>query len=302
MLVLSHHCHQPPLSSFRALKPHRCSSFLPKLHFFSRLQRFSVELQIAHGCFPLPRSSNLLFQFHPRVSIGEAGKCADRELGDENSDLADLEDLGDDSKVFKKTLQLVECAMFASVAGLAYFLSNSLAVENYFSCFFSLPIVISSIRWGIAAGRKTMVATVMLLFTLSGPVKASTYLLLHGLVGLAMGTLWRLRFNWSTSILLCTLIRAMGAVGYVLLSSFLIRENILALITINIHASLTFIFTAMGINIIPSMNAIYLIFGSLLLLNCGFFVFLLHILYSIFLSKLGLKDSLTLPSWMAKAI
>lgn len=150
-------------------------------------------------------------------------------------------------------------------------------------------------------------------------------------------------------------IRAMGAVGYVLLSSFLIRENILALvllkkqilppfyglhfhskmvfdllqITINIHASLTFIFAAMGINVIPSMNAIYLIFGSLvrfrntppfsceicgnqfwffiqlvlqLLLNCGFFVFLLHILYSIFLSKLGLKDSLTLPAWMEKAI
>ncbi|KAL6560582.1 hypothetical protein OROGR_004141 [Orobanche gracilis] len=28
---------------------------------------------------------------------------------------------------------------------------------NYFSCFFSLPIVISSMRWGIDAGRKTLV-------------------------------------------------------------------------------------------------------------------------------------------------
>lgn len=129
MLILSHHRHQPPLSSFRTLKPRRCSDFTPKLDFFSRLQRFSVELQIGHLCFPLPRSSNLLFQFHPRVSIGEAGKCADRELGGENSDLADFDDLGDGSEVFKKTLQLVECAMFASVAGLAYFLSNSLAVE-----------------------------------------------------------------------------------------------------------------------------------------------------------------------------
>lgn len=144
MLILSHHCHQPPLSSFRALKPHRCSSFLPKLHFFSRLQRFSVELQIAHGCFPLPRSSNLLFQFRPRVSIGEAGKCADRELGDENSDLVDFEDLGEDSEVFKKTLQLVECAMFASVAGLTYFLSNSLAVEVARINIQEFPIVLLS--------------------------------------------------------------------------------------------------------------------------------------------------------------
>jgi len=30
-------------------------------------------------------------------------------------------------------------------------------LQNYFSCFFSLPIVISSMRWGIDAGRKTMV-------------------------------------------------------------------------------------------------------------------------------------------------
>uniref|UniRef100_A0A2P2J2P2 Uncharacterized protein n=1 Tax=Rhizophora mucronata TaxID=61149 RepID=A0A2P2J2P2_RHIMU len=50
-----------------------------------------------------------------------------------------------------------------------------LSIQNYFGCFFSLPIVISSMRWGVAAGRKTMVATAILLFVLSGPVKALTY-------------------------------------------------------------------------------------------------------------------------------
>ncbi|KAI9086000.1 hypothetical protein K1719_032077 [Acacia pycnantha] len=62
--------------------------------------------------------------------------------------------------------------MFAALTGLVYFLSNSLAIENYFSCFFSLPIVISSMRWGVDAGRKTLVATTMLLLVLSSPVKA----------------------------------------------------------------------------------------------------------------------------------
>lgn len=83
----------------------------------------------------------------------------------------------------------------------------------------------------------------------------------------------------------------MGAVGYVLVSSFLIRENILALvknyawiifllitymafispfmscislqITINIHASLSYLLTAIGVNTVPSMNTIYAIFGTL---------------------------------------
>ncbi|KAH7660167.1 hypothetical protein IHE45_16G081600 [Dioscorea alata] len=182
------------------------------------------------------------------------------------------------------------------------FINRFLFLQNYFGCFFSLPIVISSMRWGLAAGRKTMVATTMLLFTLSGPVKASTYMLMHGLVGLAMGSLWRLGANWGLSIVLCTIVRALGAVGYVLVSSFLIRENILELITINIHASLTYILMAVGVNAIPSMDAIYGIFGTLLLLNCGFFVFLLHILYAVFLTKLGMKDSLSLPQWLAKGI
>ncbi|XP_077237715.1 uncharacterized protein LOC143879291 isoform X2 [Tasmannia lanceolata] len=213
-----------------------------------------------------------------------------------------FEDLATDGAVYQNTLRLVECSMFAAVAGLAYFLSNSLAIENYFGCFFSLPIVISSMRWGVSAGRKTMVATAMLLLTLSGPVKASTYLLMHGLVGLAMGSLWRLGANWGLSIVLCTFVRAMGATGFVLITSFLIRENILALITINIHASVSYILAAIGINTIPSMNAIYTIFGSLVMLNSGFFVFLLHILYAVFLTKLGMKASLTLPRWLEKAI
>ncbi|KAG1326657.1 hypothetical protein COCNU_01G005910 [Cocos nucifera] len=245
-------------------------------------------------------------KFQPRVSISGAGKHAhkkeEEEVGDGGGTLMAYEDLGAEGEVFRKTLRLVECAMLASVSGLAYFLSNSLAIENYFGCFFSLPIVISSIRWGLAAGRKTMVATAMLLLTLSGPVKASTYLLMHGVVGLAMGSLWRLRINWGVSMVLCTIVRAIGAIGYILLSSFLIRENILDLITINVHASLTYILMDMGVNMIPSIDTIYAIFGSLLLLNCGFFVFLLHILYAVFLSKLGMRASLTLPHWLEKAI
>ncbi|KFK44559.1 hypothetical protein AALP_AA1G272700 [Arabis alpina] len=207
-----------------------------------------------------------------------------------------------DEAVYQKTLRLVECAMFAAVTGLVYFLSNSLAIENYFGCFFSLPIVLSSIRWNIAGGRKTMVATVMLLFILSGPVKALTYFLTHGLVGLAMGSLWRIGASWRLSIFVCTMVRALGLIGYVLTSSFLIRENILAVITINIHASLSYVFTAMGLNIMPSMSLIYMIFGTVLLLNSGFFVLLLHLLYSVFLTRLGMKASLRLPAWLDKAI
>ncbi|XP_042484397.1 uncharacterized protein LOC122064700 [Macadamia integrifolia] len=276
-----------PISSFRD-KP------------ISRINHNAISPSLSS--FSLPPNSPCKHQlWNPRVSQNEASILEGHEEDPPNPS-EEFDDLATDGPVYRKTLRLVECSMFAAVAGLAYFLSNSLAIESYVACFFSLPIVISSMRWGIAAGRKTMVATAVLLLTLSGPVKALTYLLMHGLVGLALGTLWRLGVNWSLSIIFCSLVRAMGAMGYVLISSFLIRENILALITINIHASLTYILTAIAVNTIPSMDVIYTIFGTLLLLNCGFFVFLLHILYAVFLSRLGMKSSLALPKWLEKAI
>ncbi|KAJ7954010.1 Membrane protein [Quillaja saponaria] len=235
-----------------------------------------------------------------RVSNIGAPICSNE---DEDTNISsEFEDLSPNGSVYQKTLELVECSMFAALTGLVYFLSTSLAIENYFSCFFSLPTVVSSMRWGVAAGRKTLVATSMLLFVLSGPVKALNFLLKHGLVGFALGALWRSGASWTLSIFLCTIVRSLGAVGFVLLTSFLIRENILALITINIHASLTLVFTASGLNTVPSMNLIYVIFGTLVVLNSGCFMFLLHLLYSVFLSRLGMKSSLKLPRWLERAI
>ncbi|CAK8533201.1 unnamed protein product [Lathyrus sativus] len=286
MIPLKTHQHHSPF--FSISKPNQLHTFSLQPHFLSLppspLQKLSLKLkpQPPPLSFPIQRFSNIKL---PLFSNDEQ-----------------LQDLSPKGEVYQKTLQLVECSMFAALTGLVYFLSNSLAIENYFSCFFSLPIVISSMRWGIDAGRKTLVATTILLFVLSGPVKALTYLLKHGIVGYTMGTLWRLEASWSQSIFVCTIVRSLGAVGFVLISSFLIRENILALITINIHASLTFVLVAAGVNSIPSMNFIYTLFGTLVLLNSGCFMFLLHMLYSVFLTRMGMKSSLSLPKWLEKAI
>ncbi|XP_073395448.1 uncharacterized protein [Physcomitrium patens] len=182
---------------------------------------------------------------------------------DDKADGHDGSVLTGDGSELQNTVQLVECAMLAATAGLAYFLSNLLRLEAYFGCFFPLPVVISSMRWGAAAGRKTMVATAMLLLILSGPLKAASYLLMHGFVGLAMGAFWKWNFNWGLSIVGCTVVRCLGALGFVLLTSWLLRDNILALITMNAHASLSYMLAAVGINLVPTMPMIYVVFASL---------------------------------------
>ncbi|GMP83069.1 hypothetical protein CsSME_00037128 [Camellia sinensis var. sinensis] len=245
-----HHCRPQALFIPQTTPPR--PSLSPPPHFLSLRNpstlHGTIKLSLTLSPFsPIYLSRRRLKFGHFRVSKIAEQVWSNGEEEKKSSDDDELEeDLSPEGAVYQKTLRLVECSMFAAVAGLAYFLSNSLAIE---------------------------VATAMLLLVLSGPVKALTYLA-----------------------------RALGAMGYVLVSSFLIRENILALITINVHAYLTYILAALGINSIPSMNVIYVIFGTLLMFNCGFFVFLLHILYAVFFTRLGMKASLSLPRWLEKAI
>lgn len=104
-----------------SLSPH-------SLHLFSHSKSHPYLLLRVSSSPPisapkLPRLRTLT----TRASISRAEKHA-HEAEKESV----VEDLGEDGDVYRKTLRLVECAMFASVAGLAYLLSNSLAIEVSF--------------------------------------------------------------------------------------------------------------------------------------------------------------------------
>lgn len=53
--------------------------------------------------------------------------------------------------------------MLAAVGGLAYALSSILRLQSYFSYLLPMPVVVACVRRGPTAGRKTMVATAILL-------------------------------------------------------------------------------------------------------------------------------------------
>ncbi|URE31851.1 putative membrane protein (DUF2232) [Musa troglodytarum] len=132
MAFLSHQGHHRlPLPL--AYKPYRPSSPSPQFCCnripLSPLKPFK-NIWSVHESFSLSQLAIPVLRFRPRISVGGAEECAHRELGDGGGILSGSEDLGHESEVFKKTLRLVECAMFAAVAGLAYFLSNSLAIEE----------------------------------------------------------------------------------------------------------------------------------------------------------------------------
>jgi hypothetical protein len=60
---------------------------------------------------------------------------------------------------------LVETAMLAAVSGLAYALASTMHLEGYLGYFLPLPVILSALRSGPAAGRKTMTATFFLVLS-----------------------------------------------------------------------------------------------------------------------------------------
>eukprot|EP00897_Mesotaenium_endlicherianum_P004213 jgi/Mesen1/381/ME000010S_10841 len=179
---------------------------------------------------------------------------------------------GDGSHLYN-TMRLVETAMLAAAAGLAFFLSSLLRLDSYFGAFFPLPVVISSIKWGAAAGRKTMVATSLLLFVLSGPLRAVSYLA-----------------------------RAVGLLLYVMLTSWLVRQDLFGLVVTNAHSTLSLMLASVGSNIVPSVPFVCTAAVALVLVNCAAYAILLHVIYAVFLNRLGFYDASRCPPFLRKAL
>ncbi len=73
---------------------------------------------------------------------------------------------------------------------------------------------------------------------LLGPLRAVTYVLMHGLLAASLGSLWRLRAPWSLSVPIGAVIRMAGQLAYLLLSSVTMNENLFAVLLSNVHALL----------------------------------------------------------------
>ena len=70
---------------------------------------------------------------------------------------------------------------------------------------------------------------------LLGPLRAVTYVLMHGMTAAALGTMWVWRWPWAASVLAGSALRMLGQLGYLLLSSATMNENLFAVMVANVH-------------------------------------------------------------------
>lgn len=70
---------------------------------------------------------------------------------------------------------------------------------------------------------------------LLGPLRAASYLWLHGLLAATLGSLWKARCGFWTCIAAGAAVRMLGQFAYLLMSSVMMNENMWALMLSNIY-------------------------------------------------------------------
>ena len=124
---------------------------------------------------------------------------------------------------------LVETAMLSALTGLLFHLSTLFRLDAYFGALFPLPIVIACARNGTKAASRVAIVTSMLLFLISGPMRAVNYFCLHGAMAYALSWAWWNRCSWWVSVPLSAAVRSLGIFASLTFTSLVLRENVMQL-------------------------------------------------------------------------
>ena len=127
--------------------------------------------------------------------------------------------------------------------------------------------------------------TTLLLLLLGGPLRASSYALLHGSVGITIGLLWSSKVAWLFTIPASALVRTAGIFVSLLTSSLLLRENVLAMILAQVTAMVDQLAAAVGLGSAPDIALIRGFAVGIILLNSLCYLALLHVLYALLLGR-----------------
>eukprot|EP00240_Pyramimonas_obovata_P006382 CAMPEP_0118925312 /NCGR_PEP_ID=MMETSP1169-20130426/3213_1 /TAXON_ID=36882 /ORGANISM="Pyramimonas obovata, Strain CCMP722" /LENGTH=311 /DNA_ID=CAMNT_0006866565 /DNA_START=78 /DNA_END=1013 /DNA_ORIENTATION=- len=187
----------------------------------------------------------------------------------------------------QKTQAMVETAMLAAFAGLAYYLGTALRLEAHLGSFLPLPIVIGAARWNPRVAAKVLAVTALLLAILAGLQRAISYVLIHGLMALSLSVLWSMRLPWSVTIPIASVVRSGGMLVSLAISSYLLRENLLAMVAAQMSTLAEQMGALMGISGTPALHWIYILIFVVVIVNSLTYLLLLHVLYTILLSKIA---------------
>ena len=97
------------------------------------------------------------------------------------------------------------------------------------------------------------------------------------------------RTDYFTSLFRCSSLvcSVFGTLCYLAVSSWVMNEDLLRLLVVNVCNLLDQVSASMGASTVPEPNIVLLVIGILLLVNGIVYSFMLHVLYAMFLRSMG---------------
>ena len=153
-------------------------------------------------------------------------------------------------------LKLVETAFLASTASLIWLVNYYFPLGPLLRVFFPIPIALVYLRWGNRAAWMTALVSGLLLSVLMGPTRSILYVIPFGIMGVALGGLWRRKASWSLSISVGALIGTVGFFFRFWLLSALVGEDLWVYVTAQVTEIVEWVFVKLGWLSVPSLNTI----------------------------------------------
>ncbi|TAG97056.1 MAG: DUF2232 domain-containing protein [Oscillatoriales cyanobacterium] len=211
-----------------------------------------------------------------------SGVSADRA----NPDPDDVDTTSDTAKA--APLRLVETAFLASTASLIWLVNYYFPLGPLLRVFFPIPIALVYLRWGKRAAWMSALVSGLLLSVLMGPTRSILYVIPFGVMGVALGGLWRRKTtSWAVSISLGGLIGTFGFFFRLWLLSALVGQDLWVYITAQVTDMVEWVFVKFGWLSVPSLNTIQAIAAGMILVNNIIYLFVVHLVALLLLDRLG---------------
>lgn len=185
------------------------------------------------------------------------------------------------------TLPLVETAFLASTASLLWLVNYYFPLGPVLRMFFSLPIALAYLRWGVQSAWMATAVSGLLLTVLMGPTRSILYVIPFGVMGVQLGMTWRRGANWFISIGLGTLLGSVGFFFRIWLVSLLLGDDLWVYVTVQMTELLEWVFTNLGLLAQPSLSLVQAIAVVLVVVNNLVYLFVVHLVAALLLERLG---------------
>ncbi|MEG4630436.1 DUF2232 domain-containing protein [Microcoleus sp. AR_TQ3_B6] len=184
-------------------------------------------------------------------------------------------------------LRLVETAFLASTASLIWLVNYYFPLGPLLRVFFPIPIALVYLRWGNRAAWMTAFVSGLLLSVLMGPTRSILYVIPFGIMGVALGGLWRRKASWSLSISVGALIGTVGFFFRFWLLSALVGQDLWVYVTAQVTEIVEWVFVKLGWLSVPSVSTIGAIAAGMILVNNIVYLFVVHLVALLLLDRLG---------------